>query len=395
MNPSKSNRPRCRCVALPAEVRSTTFTQLDAYLYNAAIERRALAPRWEVDTARAQTNRGDPDAGLSVEERAAKHGLGNAGGVAGSFRVIGLDLDRDGRISTSTAAQNNTASRQITFDWDASGFQKTVGWVGANDGFLVLDKDVNRVAGNGAEMFNNPLVAEAGRGLRLLEAYDANGDGIINAADPVYGLLQVWRDLDQDGNNLQVVNGATVQDSTNGQFELTSLASAGITGIDYNNSRYLSAAGFGSRLLSPTREWRSKAGSRAKLASSPRGCFVSRYQNNSIFLLPVTMRHGIAMLFLADPAPTSSMGRGALKSRWCLVRACHIADKHRPEARHRYRFKFASATNSCLNLDLSRTECSRLGHHGRVSIGPGAGGASRVSFRELSEHIASRSGTCE
>ena len=50
MNPSQSTRPRSRCFAL-------------------------LAPRWEVDTARAQTNRGDPDAGLSVEERAAKHGL--------------------------------------------------------------------------------------------------------------------------------------------------------------------------------------------------------------------------------------------------------------------------------------------------------------------------------
>ena len=256
MNPSQSTRPRSRCFAL-------------------------LAPRWEVDTARAQTNRGDPDAGLSVEERAAKHGLGNAGGVAGSFRVIGLDLDRDGRISTSTAAQNNTASRQITFDWDASGFQKTVGWVGANDGFLVLDQDVNRVAGNGAEMFNNPLVAEAGRGLRLLEAYDANGDGIINAADPVYGLLQVWRDLDQDGNNLQVVNGATVQDSTNGQFELTSLASAGITGIDYNNSRYLSNAGFGRKVQRTMQQCRSKASSRAKLAASLRGYCVMRYESNS------------------------------------------------------------------------------------------------------------------
>jgi hypothetical protein len=219
VNPSQSTRPRSRCFAL-------------------------LAPRWEVDTARAQTNRGDPDAGLSVEERAAKHGLGNAGGVAGSF-------------------------------------QKTVGWVGANDGFLVLDEDVNRVAGNGAEMFNNPLVAEAGRGLRLLEAYDANGDGIINAADPVYGLLQVWRDLDQDGNNLQVVNGATVQDSTNGQFELTSLASAGITGIDYNNSRYLSNAGFGRKVQRTMQQCRSKASSRAKLAASLRGYCVMRYESNS------------------------------------------------------------------------------------------------------------------
>ena len=82
-------------------------------------------------------------------------------------------------------------------------FQKRTGWIGAEDGFLVLDHNFNASADNAKELLGNPLIADPGKGLRILAAYDANGDGRIDALDPVYANLKVWQDLNQDGNNTQ------------------------------------------------------------------------------------------------------------------------------------------------------------------------------------------------
>ena len=54
------------------------YPQLNAYMLNSALDRQAIAPLWEVKTARMQETAGDPNAGLTEEERAAKAGLGAA-----------------------------------------------------------------------------------------------------------------------------------------------------------------------------------------------------------------------------------------------------------------------------------------------------------------------------
>lgn len=91
-------------------------------------------------------------------------------------------------------------------------------------------------------MLSNPLIADAGKGLRTLAAYDANGDGRIDASDPVYQQLKVWQDLNQDGNNTNVITVGNVQalaqDESGGQKELKSLQEMGISAIDYGNGRY-------------------------------------------------------------------------------------------------------------------------------------------------------------
>ena len=51
---------------------------LNDAMLRAAYRRGAIAPLWEVQTAKLQGDAGVPDAGLSEEERAAKHGLGAA-----------------------------------------------------------------------------------------------------------------------------------------------------------------------------------------------------------------------------------------------------------------------------------------------------------------------------
>ena len=125
--------------------------------------------------------------------------------------------------------------------------QKKVGWVGANDGLLVLDRDFNQSADNGTELLGNPLVKDEAKGLRSLATWDANGDGYIDALDPVYKQLKVWQDFNQDGRNTHTVavtdvtgtKYVDVQDqNAAGTKELRTLQELGITRIDYNNARY-------------------------------------------------------------------------------------------------------------------------------------------------------------
>ncbi len=258
--------------------------KLDEALLQAALRRGAIAPLWEVKTAKLQGDGGQVDAGLSEEERAAKAGyaakLDAAYAAAnpnsteakqkriGRFMPVALDLDGDGRISTSTIAQQNASTgsagtgvgsgtggaQPVTFNWDGLNFKKQTGWVNANDGFLVLDRDFNQSVDNGTELLSNPLVADPAKGLRSLATWDANGDGKIDINDPIYKQLKIWQDFNQDGDNTQtaIFNTAagaqsfTVQDEAvitqNGQTvavqELRSLESLGISAIDYNNGRY-------------------------------------------------------------------------------------------------------------------------------------------------------------
>ncbi len=260
IDPSSLTADERSMLTLPGQ---GSVTPLVAYMLNSALERGAIAPMWEVRTAKAQEEAGDPNAGLSEEERAAKTGLaapldaqyasthpndpGAQNKRMGQFMVVGLDMSGDGRIDVSTIAQNAAAGKDITFDWDGQGFQKKTGWIGASDGLLVLDHNFNQSADNAKELMSNPLVADAGKGVRLLAVYDANGDGRIDASDPVYHHLKVWQDLNQDGDNTHVLTIGAVQvpaqDETGGVKELQSLAEAGVTAIDYANGRFELGAG--------------------------------------------------------------------------------------------------------------------------------------------------------
>ena len=106
-------------------------------MVDGALARQAIAPMWEVRTARLQQDNNDPDAGLTEEERDAKHGLSapaDASGkrLPGKFRPVALDLDGDGKITTVSNAATN-----VSFDWDDSGYVKQTGRVGAGEGLLV------------------------------------------------------------------------------------------------------------------------------------------------------------------------------------------------------------------------------------------------------------------
>ena len=49
-----------------------------------------------------------------------------------------------------------------------TGYQKQTGWIGLDDGFLVLDRNFNQNVDNGTELLRNPQVADPAKGLRSL-----------------------------------------------------------------------------------------------------------------------------------------------------------------------------------------------------------------------------------
>ncbi|WP_091753513.1 calcium-binding protein [Methylobacterium sp. ap11] len=100
-----------------------------------------------------------------------------------------IDLDGDGIETTELATSG------VYFDLDQDLFAERTGWIGADDGFLVRDRNGNGRIDDISEMFGG-----VGRsGFADLAALDSDGDGRITKADLLWSTLQVWRDRDGDG----------------------------------------------------------------------------------------------------------------------------------------------------------------------------------------------------
>ena len=194
-----------------------SFQSIVEGIARSALARGALAPLWEVQTAKLQTDAGDPKAGLREEERAGRAGqlaapLACLPGTTQAFRPVMLDLDGDG-IETTDRAHG------VAFDVDDSGYLKQTAWLKGDDGFLVLDRNLNGQIDSGKELFNNATVDLSRRGLGGMAWLDANYDGRLSAVDPVWNELKVWQDSNQNG----------VQEAT----ETHTLSSLGITELNY------------------------------------------------------------------------------------------------------------------------------------------------------------------
>ncbi len=100
-----------------------------------------------------------------------------------------IDLDGDGIELVSLA------NSQAYFDFDEDGFAEKTGWAAPDDGFLFRDKNGDGVASGIGELFGN-LEDD---GFTELAKLDSNGDGVIDANDPAFAGLRIWRDLNGDG----------------------------------------------------------------------------------------------------------------------------------------------------------------------------------------------------
>jgi hypothetical protein len=112
-----------------------------------------------------------------------------------TFAPIVLDLDGSGAIEIMRKATGDG----VMIDGDDDGFAEESDWIGTRDGILVLDRNADGKISGGHEMFSDVMVNMKLRGLHALDEIDANGDGMITAADAVYSHLQVWRDINHDG----------------------------------------------------------------------------------------------------------------------------------------------------------------------------------------------------
>ncbi len=145
-----------------------------------------------------------------------------------------LDLDGDG-IATVPLGQDGG----VQFDHAGNGVATPGGWIGSDDGFLVMDRNGNGVIDDGGELFGESSVLENGLqpvdGFGALEAYDSNGDGLVDVNDASFGELRIWRDWNQDGISQP--------------DELTGLEEAGVAALETARTRVNVDLGDGNSIL--------------------------------------------------------------------------------------------------------------------------------------------------
>lgn len=88
--------------------------------------------------------------------------------------------------------------------------------------FLAVDHNRNGAIDDGAELFGVGTLLSGGtraaNGFVALLERDSNGDGIINAADPIWSSLLLWTDRNHDGRS--------------SPDELTAIAGGAITALE-------------------------------------------------------------------------------------------------------------------------------------------------------------------
>lgn len=105
--------------------------------------------------------------------------------------------------------QLTTIASGVNFDILGDGTKKKLSWSGPDwfvltEAFLAIDLNWNGKIDSGAELFGNSSHQVTNsihqkNGFNTLVAYDTNHDGKIDANDPVWPLLLLWRDYNHDG----------------------------------------------------------------------------------------------------------------------------------------------------------------------------------------------------
>ena len=109
-----------------------------------------------------------------------------------------LDLGGNGIITVGLDAG-------IHFDHDGDGFRELSGFVNAEDGLLVLDRNEDGKINDGTELFGdntrffNGTIAP--HGFAALSELDDNKDGVVDKNDAYFSKLRIFQDFNQNGQN--------------------------------------------------------------------------------------------------------------------------------------------------------------------------------------------------
>lgn len=113
-----------------------------------------------------------------------------------------LVINLDGNIA-------GLSDQKFYFDLDADGTEENISMLQSGSGYLALDKNNDGKINDGSELFGT----KNGDGFADLAQYDADGNGWIDEADPIWSKLKIW-----------VKN-------ENGEDELYSLADKGVGAV--------------------------------------------------------------------------------------------------------------------------------------------------------------------
>ena len=118
-------------------------------------------------------------------------------------------LSSDGKLVDPLVINFGTGSAELTdrtfeFDLDADGELDNIAVLGQACGFLAYDKNGDGIIGDGSELFG----AASGDGFADLSVYDADGNGWIDEADPIFDKLRIWS---KDPSGKDVLTGLGVR----------------------------------------------------------------------------------------------------------------------------------------------------------------------------------------
>lgn len=88
------------------------------------------------------------------------------------------------------------SDQKFFFDLDCDGKKEEISGLEAGSGFLALDLNGDGEINDGSELFGT----KSGDGFRDLSRYDADGNGWIDEADPIWEKLLIWT-KDEDGKD--------------------------------------------------------------------------------------------------------------------------------------------------------------------------------------------------
>lgn len=80
------------------------------------------------------------------------------------------------------------SSNKFHFDLDMDGQLDQISQLKSGSGYLVWDKNSDGVVNDGSELFG----PSSGAGFKELAAFDHDGNGFIDEADPIYSQLRIW-----------------------------------------------------------------------------------------------------------------------------------------------------------------------------------------------------------
>lgn len=108
------------------------------------------------------------------------------------MRAFDLQLQAGQRIDPLVVNYQGLAGEvskeRFAFDLDVDGEQEQIAAPGAGSGFLAVDANTDGKINNGSELFG----PQTGNGFEELADHDADGNGWIDAADPIFGELKIW-----------------------------------------------------------------------------------------------------------------------------------------------------------------------------------------------------------